>query len=255
MRPLFSYFPDDGVVAEGDITQQENNAELQALQAHPLWPFGSATFIPQPIHRYMIHDMLRMEKNGESLTDLCRIAVLQYYAKNRDAMDRAVEEAVKRMGSRLLERGIQLPVLREFARLIPGAEFLLDKTFVVYCGTPEEKVCLYWRPLSQKGGTEYRSARMPHLYEGIHAMSFVLFPGESLQYFIVREEEPKKRLGSGVLKATEADPANGGRYGMLYAACAGQLAGGWQGIELLNRYLYMDFCADRLFSPLKEKDD
>lgn len=46
------YFPDDGVVAEGDITQQENNAELQALQAHPLWPFGSATFIPQPIHRY-----------------------------------------------------------------------------------------------------------------------------------------------------------------------------------------------------------
>ena len=209
----------------------------------------------QPIHRYMIHDMLRMEKNGESLTDLCRIAVLQYYAKNRDAMDRAVEEAVKRMGSRLLERGIQLPVLREFARLIPGAEFLLDKTFVVYCGTPEEKVCLYWRPLSQKGGTEYRSARMPHLYEGIHAMSFVLFPGESLQYFIAREEEPKKRLGSGVLKATEADPANGGRYGMLYAACAGQLAGGWQGIELLNRYLYMDFCADRLFSPLKEKDD
>ena len=96
---------------------------------------------------------------------------------------------------------------------------------------------------------------MPHLYEGIHAMSFVLFPGESLQYFIAREEEPQKRLGSGVLKATEADPANGGRYGMLYAACAGQLAGGWQGIELLNRYLYMDFCADRLFSPLKEKDD
>lgn len=22
------------------------------MQTHPLWPFGSATFIPQPIHRY-----------------------------------------------------------------------------------------------------------------------------------------------------------------------------------------------------------
>lgn len=52
LEQFLRYFPDDGVVAEGDITQQENNAELQALQAHPLWPFGSATFIPQPIHRY-----------------------------------------------------------------------------------------------------------------------------------------------------------------------------------------------------------
>ena len=52
LEQFLRYFPDDGVVAEGEVTQQENNAELQALQAHPLWPFGSATFIPQPIHRY-----------------------------------------------------------------------------------------------------------------------------------------------------------------------------------------------------------
>lgn len=52
LEQFLRYSPDDGVVAEGDITQQENNAELQALQAHPLWPFGSATSIPQPIHRY-----------------------------------------------------------------------------------------------------------------------------------------------------------------------------------------------------------
>lgn len=52
LEQFLRYFPDDGVVAEGDITQQENSAELQALQAHPLWPFGSATFIPVPIHRY-----------------------------------------------------------------------------------------------------------------------------------------------------------------------------------------------------------
>lgn len=52
LENFLKYFPDDGVVEEGDITQQEGNAELQALRAHPLWPFGDATFIPQPIHRY-----------------------------------------------------------------------------------------------------------------------------------------------------------------------------------------------------------
>ena len=207
----------------------------------------------QPVHRYMIHDMLRTERNGEPLTDLCRIAVLQYYAKNRGAMDAAVEEAVGRMGSRLLEKGIHLPVLREFARLIPGAEFLLDKTFVVYCGTPEERVCLYWRILSGKGGeTEYAGASMPHLYEWIYASSFVLFPGESLQYYIAEEENPGTRVESGILKAAEIDSDAAGRYGMLCAAASRQLSGSWQGLELLNRYLYVDFCENQLFRPMKE---
>lgn len=47
LEQFLRYFPDDGVVDES-----ENTAELQALRAHPLWPFGSATFIPVPIHRY-----------------------------------------------------------------------------------------------------------------------------------------------------------------------------------------------------------
>lgn len=47
LEQFLRYFPDDGVVDES-----ENTAELQALQAHPLWPFGSATFFPVPIHRY-----------------------------------------------------------------------------------------------------------------------------------------------------------------------------------------------------------
>lgn len=47
LEQFLRYFPDDGVVDVG-----ENNAELQALQAHPLWPFGSGTSIPVPIHRY-----------------------------------------------------------------------------------------------------------------------------------------------------------------------------------------------------------
>ena len=168
-------------------------------------------------------------------------------------MDAAVEEAVGRMGSRLLEKGIHLPVLREFARLIPGAEFLLDKTFVVYCGTPEERVCLYWRILSGKGGeTEYAGASMPHLYEGIYASSFVLFPGESLQYYIAEEENPGTRVESGILKAAEIDSDAAGRYGMLCAAASRQLSGSWQGLELLNRYLYVDFCENQLFRPMKE---
>ena len=47
LERFLCYFPDDGVV---DV--DKNTPELQALRAHPLWPYGSATFISQPIHRY-----------------------------------------------------------------------------------------------------------------------------------------------------------------------------------------------------------
>lgn len=47
------YFPDDGVVEEANITQAENSAELQALMAHPPWPFGAdPAFVNVPIHCY-----------------------------------------------------------------------------------------------------------------------------------------------------------------------------------------------------------
>lgn len=47
LERFLRYFPDDGVV-----NVDKNTPELQALRAHPLWPYGSATFISQPIHRY-----------------------------------------------------------------------------------------------------------------------------------------------------------------------------------------------------------
>lgn len=53
LEHFLRYFPDDGVVEEGDITQAESNEELQALMAHPLWPFGpDPAFVNVPIHRY-----------------------------------------------------------------------------------------------------------------------------------------------------------------------------------------------------------
>ena len=157
----------------------------------------------QPVHRYMIHDMLRMEKKMVSPSRIC--AGSRFYSilpRTGDAMDAAAEEAVRRMGSRLLEKGIQLPALREFARLIPGAEFFAGQDFrrLLRGAGGGDLPALAFPARKRAGGAEYVSARMPHLYEGIYAMSFILFPGESLQYFITAEENPGLRKESGILK-------------------------------------------------------
>lgn len=209
----------------------------------------------QPIHVYMIHDILRLYRLGEKLTDMCRIACLLYYAKNRSAMDASVERIVQEIGGNMLRENRILPVLKEFPELVPGAVLLLDKTFVVHHGEPGQKAILNYRVLTEgeKEG-DYQSVEMLHVYEGISVMTFILFPGENLQYYVVEADHPEKIVDSGMLKAEECtETARRSRYGMLHEVnqqflCAQREKGReWQSVELLNQYLYTDFCVNALF--------
>lgn len=212
----------------------------------------------QPIHVYMIHDMLRLYRLNESITDMCRLACLQYYAKNRDAMDEGTEHMIQQLAGQLLQEKKELPVLKEFADIVPGAELLLDKTFVVYQGCVGKKAVLNYRIL-EDGVTEadYQSVEMLHIYEGIYMMAFILFPGETLQYFVTQAAEPGTIMDSGVLKAEECSGAAArSRYGMLSAITAQMLSGEkmkvgeWRSLELLNQYLHTDYCVKELFEAI-----
>lgn len=203
----------------------------------------------QPIHAYMIHDILRMYRLGEKLTDMCRIAFLQYYAKNRSAVDEQVEKAIRQLGGALLQENRLLPVLKEFADIVPGAQLLLDKTFVVYQGSREKKAVLNYRVLQGDDVSEdYQSVEMMHVYEGIYVMTFILFPGESLQYYVTEAGAGDGIADSGLLRASECTGrGQDSRYGMLSNVAAQQLAGQRQSLELLNRYLYTEYCVNELF--------
>lgn len=209
----------------------------------------------QPIHIYMIHDILRMLKSGERVTDMCKIACLQYYAKNRDAMDEGVRHIIKDLSVCMLRENKILPVLKEFADIVPGAEFLLDKTFVVYCGKAASKAILNYRILKKGEDQEdYQSIEMLHVYEGISVMMFILFPGETLQYFVTEAEGTENIADSGMLKAEESNENDGrSRYGMLSEVTrqmlqeSGEKGREWQSVEMLNRYLYTDYCVNTLF--------
>lgn len=208
----------------------------------------------QPIHIYMIHDILRMYRAGDRITDMCKIACLQYYARNKDAMDESIRHIVKEMAACMLRENKLLPVLKEFADIVPGAEFLLDKTFVVYYGNAASKAILNYRILKREEDQEdYQSIEMLHVYEGISVMLFILFPGETLQYFVTEAEGAARIEDSGMLKADEcSESVSGSRYGMLGEVTRQMLQGGgrggeWQSVEALNRYLYTDYCVNTLF--------
>lgn len=203
----------------------------------------------QPIHGYMVHSILRLYRQKEPVGDLERLACLQYSAGNQARLSRAQEEAVGKMGEELLKANKAVPALRELAGLVPGARLWQDRTFVVYRGSAGAEVVLNYRIL-QEGREQdaYQSLPMQHICEGYFCTPFLLFPGESLQYYVTEAQDPSAIMESGLLKAQEPKRAGSTRYGLLCSAAAAQLEGGQrQEMETLKQYLYTDFCVNGLF--------
>ena len=81
---------------------------------------------------------------------------------------------------------MMLPVLQQFADLVPEVWEILDKTFVVYEGEPEKQLVLNYRRVEgERAEAQYHEMELPCVCDGIYAAGFILFPGERLQYYVL----------------------------------------------------------------------
>lgn len=85
----------------------------------------------------MVQMILRLCRWGAKVSRLCKIAALQYYAKNKGMLEEKNRGQVAKIIRELFEENCLLPVLQQFADLVPEVWEILDKTFVVYEGEPE----------------------------------------------------------------------------------------------------------------------
>lgn len=205
---------------------------------------------------YVLKDIARLETGGDELTDMCALAFLEYYSRHRDERNAETDETIRKMGERLLAEGMKLPLFQEYADLLDGAEMLLDRTIVVYKGRREHPVSIHYRvsapSASGAGSGPMQTMEMQHVYAGIYSAQFVLFAGESLQYYIVETfaDKPQEKLDEGELKASGSLLVKGTRYGLLNDVLSGWLMGEKEDAqELLEQYLYTDWMTEGLFLP------
>lgn len=204
------------------------------------------------IHYSVIQSIIRMMKRSKKISDVCGVALLVYYVHNKDARNKEIDELIARVGEALLDKGICLPVLKEYADIVPGAELLLDKTFVLFEKKRGKSPMLHYRILRRTDINEpYRSKEMPGIFRDICGLSFILFPGESLQYYITWAGE-EGIADSGLIAMEQCtENARESRYGMLCEISetkTGDRRG--ESVELLHRYMYTDWLTEGLFNLL-----
>lgn len=211
---------------------------------------------------YVLKDIARVESGGEALTDMCALAFLEYYSRHREERSAETDETIRKLGERLIAAGMRLPLFQEYADLLDGAEMQFDKTMVVYKGSREHPVSIHYRVLapsdSGRGAGPMQTMEMLHVYAGIYSAQFVLFAGESLQYYITETfaEEPQEKLDEGEVKAVESLLVKGTRYGLLNDVLSSWLIGEKaESQELLEQYLYTEWMTQGLFGSAESASE
>lgn len=161
----------------------------------------------------IVDDMVlnRIEKLLEEKEPLNRVTRLAYLkaASQKEKTQwnlPLIEENIRKE----LERDAEFPFFKVFANEISMLIPFTDRAYVEYRGECESRVIMHYAIEHENGiDTEYRKEELQNMFAGIFVKSFLLFYGESIQYYITEENGNREQLTqSSVVERTE-DELNG----------------------------------------------
>nr|WP_302111319.1 DUF5717 family protein [uncultured Acetatifactor sp.] len=204
--------------------------------------------------RLMERDVFReiryMYQREEPVPLVCKLAYLKYFSENREEIDDEPDEMIQALLEEMLEKEIRLNFLRAFTECRDLRRELSDKTIVEYRTRPQTKVCIHYAILHENGESqEYRCEYMKEVYGGVFFLAFVMFFGESLQYYITEERDGESQVTeSGTIQRGDDSGGEEGRYQLINDIALAKSLQDYDTMdELLEEYYKKDFLNSRLF--------
>ena len=187
---------------------------------------------------------------GEKMNRVCRLAVL----KNASESDESTwnTEVLSTLLADEIAKGNCFPFFLAFAGKMKEVLPLTDRTFVEYRGEPESKVVIHYAIEKENGGeTEYRKEEMRNLYGGIFVKSFILFCGESVQYYITEQSGNREQLTQSSMIQRSEDEKNPGswRFSLLNEAVLSKELQDCESSGMaIKEYMKKDFMIREIFA-------
>ncbi len=175
-------------------------------------------------------ELTRYAGQNPDVPDVAALACLKYYSENPDSVDDQAREHILRFLERLMDKKIHLGFFLKFREpsMFPAGEQkdrlenildeMKDRTIVDYRCRPGNLVKIHYMMVGEKDEEKgYTEEYMRDVCGGVCFKEFVLFFGESLQYYITEEQEGSSELtASGDLQKSDiAGAGSGTRYDMI----------------------------------------
>lgn len=201
------------------------------------------------------HRILKMWKRKDKLNDSCILAYLKY-CNEKNSVEEEEEEFVCEGIESLENKNITLSFFKGVAKLVNTDNLFNERTWIEYLASPQKKVVIYYRIIDDEcKQAEFVREELKSVFGPIFSKEIVLFFGETLQYYIVEEDNSKDSAiyCSGVITPQpEEFETNIGRYGWINDIYISRsLEDEKTLISLMNKYKKYDVITKNLFE-LKE---
>lgn len=224
-------------------------------------PEVEAAFLAQCSYHYFVKDrvmesyafeeLYRLYCEGEAFPQVSMLAFLKYYAENRGEITEELRPLLRKLAVETVKDGVCLKFLLEYADLDPALSLLADRTIVEYRARPGARAIMHYVIEREEGEAgEYLTGEMKQVYGGVCFMSFTLFFGESLQYYIVEETGGGQQLTeSGSVQKSDADGrGEEGKFTLINDIAVADTLQDYGTLDyLLEEYCYKEYVRDNLF--------
>ena len=224
-----------------------------------------------------IFDKIYQEYYINKLDDkVCKLAMLKFWSEEPEYLDKIPDEIVIRLIKEFLREEIYFSFYQRFAYIVPDLHYLKDRVFIEHKTASGKKVSIHYmfEDLCCNTAEEdnlsnnddgYEILEMKEMYDGIYVSMFMLFHGEAIQYYItesqiVNDEMAEENIVvSDVLfgdieseeKSIQICKSIENRYMMLNDIMTSiDMKDELTEEQLIEEYLYKDFCTRELFRIL-----
>lgn len=191
----------------------------------------------------------------EDTVDICKLALLKYYADDIEtiALTQAQTKLAQRILNEMADKKRIFAFYKKLAVCIDIPHSIMDKTILEYRTNPKKRVLVHYVIEGGDGMNEYMVDNMDNTFEGIFTKSFVLFYGDSMQYYITEHEDGTEELteSGNVTNQTIKEEVSHGRYDLLndMLACI-ELQDVQTLKKMMNSYVMSEQLSRELFKPL-----
>ena len=203
------------------------------------------------IQNGMLEEIRCLYEEERDVLKICKLAYIKYYAENKVEIMEEHVPVISAFVDDMLQEGICLNCFLELKQFTKRSLRLMDKTIVEYHTTGEGQPRIHY--LILKGNEEegeYLTEYMDAAMGGIYFKEFVLFFGESLQYYIVEEQDGEERLTqSGTCHRSELPGEEFiGRYGAINEIIMSKAMQDYNTFDsLMEEYFKKDFYNRKMF--------
>ena len=201
--------------------------------------------------REVFREIQYMYVRGEPIQQVCKLALLKYYSENPKELVGDAERLAEGILRELVAEGIHMNFFRQFRKFTWLQQELADKTVLEYRADPGSRACIHYMFLQDSGGSEeYTSEYMREVCGGVCFREFILFFGETLQYYITEERGGESRIteSGSIQKSDDPGDAGDSRYRMVNdIVISSALQDPDTMDDLLEEYYRKDYLGGRLF--------